>query len=349
MSGNNRTTLLPGANCCDKQPCRRSYADYGTYLKKRTCVGPSDLCSLERMIQDGKIPVGSISHSGDRVSIDHHNVSALADDSMVLSANNTVRVAGESETHIGAGSTGRTNISGGSITLTAGSADALSEPPATLELTSGTPQSAKLSSGLSCDGPVTGSAWWGPDGVFKQKVPESVRTWTAGHFTDWPTDDMIPSWKWPSAIHVTGAENYSPVLHSGSEPLTIEVANAAQSFTTPWAEGELMEFSVIATYPPSGPDGSYRLKVKVGAEGDGGQTSFVESVWTGDKHYRSKVTQQPAYPDSESDNPLFTLTCTKDNPTAVARFALRLTGLGKFTASDGSDGQERQYDLIRIA
>ena len=110
-----------------------------------------------------------------------------------------------------------------------------------------------------------------------------------------------------------------------------------------------MEFSVIATYPPSGPDGSYRLKVKVGAEGDGGQTSFVESVWTGDKHYRSKVTQQPAYLDSESDNPLFTLTCTKDNPTAVARFALRLTGLGKFTASDGSDGQERQYDLIRIA
>tara|TARA_B100001057_G_scaffold412613_1_gene428782 strand:- start:1582 stop:3387 length:1806 start_codon:yes stop_codon:yes gene_type:complete len=51
-------------------PCRKSYVDYGTYLKNRKCVGPSELCLLEYNIQHGKIDFGCIRQSGGVVVID---------------------------------------------------------------------------------------------------------------------------------------------------------------------------------------------------------------------------------------------------------------------------------------
>ena len=86
MPGNNRSSLVPGANCCDNQPCRRTYADYGTYLKKRRCVGPSDLCTFQRNVQEGKIPVGCISHSGDSVLIEPCNLVVNSNQFIEMSA-----------------------------------------------------------------------------------------------------------------------------------------------------------------------------------------------------------------------------------------------------------------------
>jgi hypothetical protein len=65
------TTAMSGTQCCQGDgPCRRTYADYGTYLKNRLCVGPSDLCTLEHRITHGVIPHGCITQSSGLVSID---------------------------------------------------------------------------------------------------------------------------------------------------------------------------------------------------------------------------------------------------------------------------------------
>ena len=60
---------MPGKQCCNGG-CRGSYADYGTYLKNRKCVTPSDLCTLEHKVQHGHISYGCISQSGGVVLID---------------------------------------------------------------------------------------------------------------------------------------------------------------------------------------------------------------------------------------------------------------------------------------
>lgn len=59
-----------GRCCKGIGPCRKSYVDYGTYLKNRKCVGPSDLCTLEYKIEHGKIDFGCISQPGGMVLID---------------------------------------------------------------------------------------------------------------------------------------------------------------------------------------------------------------------------------------------------------------------------------------
>ncbi len=43
-------------DCCHNKACPRTYADYGSYLKKRRCVVPSDMCNLEQRIKEGQDP-----------------------------------------------------------------------------------------------------------------------------------------------------------------------------------------------------------------------------------------------------------------------------------------------------
>ncbi len=62
---------MPNAGqCCHgKGACQRSYVDYGTYLKNRKCVGPSDLCTLQYKIEHGHIDFGCIKQAGGVVII----------------------------------------------------------------------------------------------------------------------------------------------------------------------------------------------------------------------------------------------------------------------------------------
>ena len=89
--------------CCPKNgPCRRSYVDYGTYLKNRKCVGPSDLCTLQYKIEHGHLGFGCISQSGGLVRIDC-NLEVNANNSIKLNSGQTITQTAEEFVEIIAG------------------------------------------------------------------------------------------------------------------------------------------------------------------------------------------------------------------------------------------------------
>ena len=85
----------PGQCCKAVGPCRKSYVDYGTYLKNRKCVGPSDFCRLEYDIQHGNIDFGCIRQPGGVVVIDC-NMEVNAPEYIRLESQSTISETAES-------------------------------------------------------------------------------------------------------------------------------------------------------------------------------------------------------------------------------------------------------------